>query len=378
MMKSVKVKTGGHSRSNTSEGRAMSNNSKGSSKFSRRQVIRGIGGCGALAVLPWGDQVAAAATDQLVVADYGGVTTEVSRKAFYAPFQAATKVTVQEATMTGFAQIKVMVLAGNVQWDVASTEEQNMYIGGAEGLLEPIDYSIVKKEVLLPGAAQKFGVIKSYYSGNLAYNTTKFPTPPTGWADFWDVNRFPGARGMRNSPQENIEFALLADGVAPDKLYPLDLPRAFKKLSEIKPQVKVWWTSGAQSMQIIADNVVTMTPTWNGRVEGARRNGIPVELVWNQALLIGAPYIVPKGAPDKENAMKFIQFTLQPERMAQFATEFFSGPGVPAALDFVSPEVKKRLPTSPDNLKQMAHFNGEWYAQNGDNLNKQWESWMNS
>ena len=332
---------------------------------------------GAVAIMPLAGP-ALAAGEELVVADYGGVTTEVSRRSFYQPFQAATGIKVVEATTTGFAQLKAMVLAGNVQWDIVSTEEQNMHIGGATGLLEPIDYSVVKTEGFLPGAAQRYGVVKSYYSGNLAYNTAKFPSPPQSWADFWDVNRFPGARGMRNSPQENVEFALMADGVAPDKLYPLDLDRAFKKLSQVKPHVKVWWTSGAQSVQIITDGVVVMTPTWNGRVEGARRNGVPMDLVWNQGLLIGAPYVVPKGARNRAAAMRFIQFAMQPDRMADFAKDFYSGPGVPAALSLVSPDVQRRLPTHPDNLKQMARFNGEWYAEHGDALSKRWETWISS
>lgn len=341
---------------------------------SRRVFVAGLG-ANAL-VVSSGD--AFAAEQELVVADYGGVTTEVSRAAFYQPFEKASGIKVIEATTTGFAQIKAMELAGNVQWDVVSTEEQNMFVGGASGMLEPIDYSIVRTDKLMPGAAQKYGLVKSYYSGNLSYNTGKFSSPPQSWADFWDVERFPGPRGMRNSPQENVEFSLMADGVAPDKLYPLDLPRAFRKLSQIKPHVKVWWTSGAQSMQIIADGIVVMTPTWNGRVEGARRNGVPVELIWNQALLIGAPYVVPKGAPHFANAMKFIDFAMQPERMAQFAKEFYSGPAVPAALPLIPAEVTRRLPTYPDNLKQMAHFDGSWYAQNGDALARQWEQWISS
>jgi putative spermidine/putrescine transport system substrate-binding protein len=340
--------------------------------FSRRAFLVGLGA--SACALSSGESLAA--TQELVVADYGGVTTEVSRAAFYRPFEKLSGIKVIEATTTGFAEIKAMELAGNVQWDIVSTEEQNMFVGGASGVLEPIDYTIVHADQLMPGAAQKYGVIKSYYAGNLAYNTGKFAAPPQSWADFWDVERFPGPRGMRNSPQENIEFSLMADGVAPDKLYPLDLPRAFRKLSQIKPHVKVWWTSGAQSMQIMADGIVVMTPTWNGRVEGARRNGVPVDLIWNQALLIGAPYVVPKGAPHRANAMKFIDFALQPERMAQFAKEFYSGPAVPAALPLISEDVTRRLPTYPDNLKKMTRFDGDWYAHNVDILNKQWEQWI--
>jgi putative spermidine/putrescine transport system substrate-binding protein len=202
--------------------------------------------------------------------------------------------------------------------------------------------------------------------------------PPRSWADFWNVTAFPGPRGMRNVPDENVEFALLADGVEPGKLYPLDLDRAFRKLDQIKPHVKVWWTSGAQSVQIIADGVVVMSPTWNGRVEGAREKGVPIELVWNGALLIGAPYIVPKGAKNKENAMKFINFAMQADRQADFAKDFYSGPATSAALARLSPEVSKRLPTYPDNLKQMSIFGAQWYAENYQNLTRRWEKWLNA
>lgn len=321
----------------------------------------------------------AASPGELVVADYGGVTTENSRKAFYEPFAKATGIKVIEATTTGFAKIKAMVLARNVEWDVVSTEEQNMFIGEAEGLLEPIDYALVQTKSLLPGTAYKHGVVKSFYAGVLAYDTKKFTeaTRPKSWTDFWDVQRFPGPRGMRNAPQENVEFALMADGVPPDRLYPLDLDRAFRKLDQIKPRVKVWWTSGAQSVQIIADGVVDMTPTWNGRVEGARKTGVAVELVWNQALLIGAPYIVPKGAKNKDNAMRFVQFALQADRQAEFARGFFSGPAAPAAIDVLEAAVAKRLPTHPENLKQMARFGGEWYAKHNQELVERWERWLN-
>jgi putative spermidine/putrescine transport system substrate-binding protein len=250
-----------------------------------------------------------------------------------------------------------------------------MYIGAARNMLEPIDYNIVKTAGVLPGAVHKHGLIKSYYAGVLAYST-KMSRTPTSWADFWNVSAFPGPRGMRNAPEENVEFALLADGVAPDKLYPLDLDRAFRKLDQIKPHVKVWWTSGAQSVQIIADGIVVMAPTWNGRVEGAREKNVPIDLVWNGALLIGAPYIIPKGAKNKENAMKFINFTLNPDRQADFAKDFYSGPAVPAALAKLSPEVSRRLPTNPENMKVMATFGAQWYADNAQALTRRWEKWV--
>src|SRR5580700_1787510 len=113
-----------------------------------------------------------------------------------------------------------------------------------------------------------YSVAYEFYSSVLAYSQTKYPAgaAPDSWADFWDVKKFPGRRALRNHPLATLEAALMADGVAPDELYPLDVDRAFKKLEQIKPYITVWWTSGAQSAQLLNDGEVDMVMAWNGRV----------------------------------------------------------------------------------------------------------------
>src|SRR5207247_9117368 len=105
------------------------------------------------------------------------------------------------------------------------------------------------------------------------------------WVDCVDVQKFPGSRGLciNDSPRTLI-FALIADGVPADRLYPLDIDRAFKKLNEIKPHIKVWWREGNQSQQLIRDGELYMMSIWNGRATELKQAGVPVELVWNGAV----------------------------------------------------------------------------------------------
>src|SRR5207247_3418783 len=121
-----------------------------------------------------------------------------------------------------------------------------------EGLVEPIDWSVVKKDKLFPNAVYANGLAYCALGTNLAYRKDKFPQGgPKTWADFWDVKKFPGNRSMLNNAIRAVQFALVADGVPPDKVFPLDVDRAFKKRVQIKPHINVWWTQGNHVQQML-------------------------------------------------------------------------------------------------------------------------------
>src|SRR5690606_35103974 len=147
------------------------------------------------------------------------------------------------------------------------------------GLLEPLDMSVINLDGH-PEAikADKFVVTRGIYSTVLGYHTEHYASKPrpTSWAEFWDVEQFPGPRALRNSPVDNLEFALLADGVPLDQLYPLDVDRAFKKMEEIKPHISVWWSTGAQSAQVLIDQEVVLGTAWHGRFFTAMQEGAPI------------------------------------------------------------------------------------------------------
>jgi putative spermidine/putrescine transport system substrate-binding protein len=323
--------------------------------------------------------ITAGAEENVVVFNSsGGALDEAQRKVFSNPFEKETGIKVIHTAPTNFAKLKAMVETGNVEWDITELPPRDMVRAVKLGYLEPIDYTVVKKADLLPEAALPYALGGGYYSTILAYNTNKFPKGkhPQSWAEFWDVKKFPGRRSLRNSPADTLEIALLADGVASDKLYPLDVDRAFKSLDRIKSHIAVWWTVGAQPAQLLTDKEVDLATSWNGRITDIQRKGAPVEIEWNQEILSLSYYGVVKGAKHKMNAMKYLAFRQRPDRQAEWI-KTLPYPGASKSIfKYVTPELAKVLPTYPEHLKNAARVNFEWWLENADKVQERWNAWM--
>jgi putative spermidine/putrescine transport system substrate-binding protein len=326
----------------------------------------------------------AGAAPTLIVADPGGEWQEAARAAFYAPFQAATGTAVRFTSRPSLplpqplSQLDAAELAHNVQWDVTELPDYLMYLGGKTGLLQPIDTSGMDTAGMLEGALTPYGVGIGARATIMAYSARKWPAGqgPKSWADFWDVARFPGRRAMSGIGYGPLEFALLADGVPADELYPLDIERALLKLSEIKPHVEVWWTSGAQQEQLMRDGAVDLIQGRNDRLEGGVAGGAPFHLEWNQGLYQWEGWAVPKGAPDAAEAAKFIAFAMRAKQQAIFAEHIAYGPANGGALALIPTEKQVTLPTYPPNLKQLTRTNAEWLAANLYALTVAWARWV--
>ena len=310
----------------------------------------------------------------------GGSSGENVWKCYVTPFEAATGNKVVQDPAVNFSKLKAMVKTGNVQWDMAELYGMDLYeLGVKEGLFEPIDYNVVKKSTdYFDGSFLPYAVIQSYYATILAYDAEKFPKgkAPQSWRDFWDVKKYPGPRALYNGPFNNLEFALLADGVAPKDLYPLDMDRAFRSLDKIKKFVEVWWTAGAQPAQLLTDKEVVMTSAWNGRIYNIIKHGVKAGIQWNQGIIMKSPVVIPKGAPHKKVAMQM---------MAQFAniqsqacyTNNMGYPGTYKKLhEYVSKEVLPYMITNPDNVSRMIWNNYKWWVEHKAEAEERWSAWM--
>ena len=248
-----------------------------------------------------------------------------------------------------------------------------------EGLVESIDWKIVDKNKVAPDAVFFDGIAYYVASTNLAYRKDKFPNGgPQSWADFWDVKKFPGNRSLYGrDPVTPVLIALLADGVPIDKVFPSpDIDRAFKSLDRIKPHIKVWWTSGAQSQQLIRDGEVDMIMIWNGRASDVITKGAPVELVWSGATLETIVAGVAKGAPNAGAGWEYIQFVQQPDRQAEFAKRIFYGPPNAKAFDFISEDVAKLLPGNPKYKDLVLPVDPIWGGDNRAKLAERFSQWL--
>jgi putative spermidine/putrescine transport system substrate-binding protein len=343
----------------------------------RRQLLQASGLAAGAMALP---SAVWAQARQIVVSDPGGPYTTAYRKAFYDPFEKATGIKVVSVARESqpLAQFIAMVQTRNYIWDVTTlTLSGEIPLLQSRGLLEPIGLKASDFPGLMPEAVTENWLGVDVYATTLAYRTDKFGTNgPKTWADFWDVKKFPGRRSLRRNPLDTLEQALMADGVTPDKLYPLDLDRAFKSLDRIKPHITTWWANGAQSMQLIQSGEVDMISAWNGRSQSAIDGGAPVSIVWNQGLYSIEGWGIPKGTPRAEMAKTFVRFCGDAKLQAAFTDDLAYGPTNLKAYEFISPKRAAALPTAQQNIKGLVLPSPEWWHQNREKVAERFNSWI--
>lgn len=319
---------------------------------------------------------------KITVRDPGGPFTAGFAKAFYEPFKKETGIEVvgiqAESEPTGM--IKAMVETGNYTWDGANLSKASHQSLVNLGYLEPIAPKGGPGKNLseIPeGLRGEFIMGTDVYATLIAYRTdTMGAAPPKGWKDFWDVANFPGARALRKHPFDTIEEALLADGVAPGDLYPLDFDRAFASLDRIRDDIDVWWRNGAQTSQLLKSGEVDCLPTWNGRAQVAIDDGAPVELVWDGALYTFEGWTILKGTPKADLMRDFIEFSAQGAQQALYTPYIAYGPTNPRAYDDIDPARAKVLPTNPAYLPKMVAVDTDFWGKNKDSAAERFETWL--
>lgn len=349
-----------------------------SSKLNRRSLLKLTGGVAATGLFGPAIIGRAAAATQITVADPGGPFGPAWRKAFYDPFEKATGNKVinvaREAEPT--AQFKAMVDTKAYTWDVCTLTLSARDILAKQNLLEPIGFAHSDVPKLMPEAISPLWMGTDVYSTVFAYRTDRLKTTPASWADFFNVEKFPGRRSLRKNPIDTLEQALLADGVPLDKLYPLDVERAFKVLDKIKQHIAVWWTGGAQSTQLLQSGEVDIISGWNARFQAAIDGGTQAKIVWNQGLYSIEGWGIPKGCPRADVARQFVKFCSDPTQQALFTDVLAYGPTNLDAYKTIPAARATSLPTSPENLKQMAIANENWWSENRSAVTEKFNSWL--
>ncbi len=316
--------------------------------------------------------------DTIVVNASGGAMNSLYREIFFAAFEEETGIRVIDTSPVDFGKLRAMVASGNVEWSVTEIGGQDGLRAAELGLLEPIDDSMVDRSNFPEQALHPYIFVGSLYSTVLGYSEEYFADNPrpTNWAEFWDVENFPGTRSMRNHPVDNLEFALLADGVAPADIYPIDMDRAFRKLSEIKPHVTVWWTTGAQPAQLLLNGEVVLATGWNGRFFDLIQKGAAIGIEWSGGALKTSSFGIPKGAADAYWGQKFLDVMTRPDLQARYAERIgYPGSNLESAA-LVDPAVAHVMPTYPENLEKQFWIKVEWWAENGAEATERWNEWM--
>jgi putative spermidine/putrescine transport system substrate-binding protein len=349
------------------------------STITRRSFVGGATGAALAAPYVISSEVHAQNTT-LYVNTWGGSWEAAEKVAFFEPFTKQTGIAIRTVAPVSYAKLKAQVRARNYDFDVTTAGRAELMQAVSEGLLEPIDASTVKLSDLWPEAFYKgHGVGSTVLATCLVYRKDKFPNGgPQSWADFWNVEKFPGRRSLYDAATRTIGFALLADGVPLDKLFPMDYDRAFKSLDRIKKHVRVWWKEGNQSQQLIRDGEVDMIAMWNARASELINQGVPLAIVWNGANIRSGNWVVPKGTPRAKQAWEFINFASQAVPQSEFAKRMYYGMLNPKAMALLPPEILAQMPTAPANRPLGWESDYEWEAQHLARITDQFKQWLAS
>ncbi|TRX75068.1 ABC transporter substrate-binding protein [Pseudomonas mangiferae] len=325
--------------------------------------------------------IAPAMAADLTVVSFGGANKTAQEKAFYGPWEKAGKGKIIAGEYNGeMAKVKAMVDTNSVSWNLVEVESPELSRGCDEDMFEELDYGVIgDKNAFVPGAASTCGIGFFVWSTVLAYNADKLKSAPASWADFWDVEKFPGKRGLRKGAKYTLEFALMADGVAPKDVYKVlagkdGQDRAFKKLDQLKPYIQ-WWEAGAQPPQYLASGDVVMSSAYNGRIAATQKEGSSLKVVWNGGIYDFDAWAIPKGAKNKDEAMKFIAYTLQPEQQKVYAENIAYGPANKSAVALLDAKVAADLPTTPENIANQVAMDVGFWADFGEALEQRFNAW---
>ena len=317
-----------------------------------------------------------ASAEPITVVSWGGSYGKAQDRALFTDASNHSGIAINRESGASMTKTCLQVQSGSVTWDLVVTGSGGAAAAAADGCLEKIDYSVVDVSDFYPGLYTDYCVGSDVFATVMAWNTDKYGEPgspgaPSSWADFWDVKKFPGTRAYRaNNVDGALEPALMADGVPPEKVYevlatPEGKRRAINKIRELKPHIAVFWGSGAQQAQLMKDAEVDMSTGWNGRFDNAKKDGAKVGYTFNQALINYDCFAMPKGAPNKEVAMRFLAEVSKPQYQANLPFYITYGPTNRKAYEMTKApkELIESLPSHPKNVPLMLPVSLDWYAK---------------
>lgn len=349
-------------------------------KNSRRRTVLKMGAIAISAPNIWIPNAMAAS--RIFVRTAGGAYDEVRKATVYEPFKKATGIEVVPVA-ANLAKLFAMFKSGNVELDVVDSADAPLTMFERAGALAPIPYSEFKfsqPEEIRAEYRQKFQMGCFTYASVMAYNTSAFSpaTAPKTWEEFWDAGKFPGARMLSDiaAGAPDLEFALLADGVKMEELYPLDINRAFNALTRLRPSIRKFWDSGALPGQMLSDREVVLGSIWSNRALDAMKRGAPIGLNWNQHMVLLQSLAITKGARNPQGAKQFVDFCASSKVQKDFAMVYGAAPTNTKAYGELPKEVLQTIPGTDPSRSSGFRQNSDWWIANRDAVGSAWSKWV--
>jgi putative spermidine/putrescine transport system substrate-binding protein len=324
------------------------------------------------------------AENTVTFTSWGGSFQDGVRKSILTPTAEKLGLTIKEDTTHGTADLRAQITAKAVSWDVVQYSLDECSMLSKAGMLEPLDYSKINTGGIPKALVQRDWIGFINYSKVIAWQKSKFGDDgPKNWADFWDIKRFPGSRALYNKVNDALEVALLADGVPQSEVYNVlstdaGVDRGFRKLEQIAPYVRVWYTGGSQSSQLMKDGEIDIIQMSNNRIEAINQDGAKVGYTFNQGVIEGDCLLIPKGAPNKSAAMQLINEAVSAPRQAEMTKVLHLGPINASVFDggAFTPEDLKRINTSAENLSRQLIIDPAFYVSRIVKLQERFDALM--
>jgi len=313
-------------------------------------------------------------TKAITFAGWGGHNQEAQARHWLEPFTRETGIQVRQETLSGYDELKEQVDAGQTRWDVLVVGA-NFALQRDAAWLERLDDRVWQRTDLLPGLATPLRVPDLVYSIIIHWHRDRVPRPVTSWADFYDPDGFPGKRVTYGVVQYGLfESALMADGVAPKDLYPLDLDRAFRVIDRLRDHL-IFTKDLEEADTLLANGEVAMALYSQNHAYLARHKSDRLAIMWKQQILLSEFLVVPRGAPNRAEAMQLIDYILDPEPQSRLSRDLTYSPiNVHATPDAEMAPHMTFTHRSPDD----AVFDDEWWSINQPEVERRFEEWKAS
>ncbi|HEV2976077.1 MAG TPA: ABC transporter substrate-binding protein [Casimicrobiaceae bacterium] len=331
-------------------------------------------------ILP-GGMIGPATASEITVISFGRADQAALTKAYYRPFHDATGIEVKSFSYDGqTTELEQMAKTGKTIWDVIQVESRTLELGCRDGLFEKLDFGkIGSASDFIPGAVSDCGVGIFAWSVALAYDADKVKGAPKSWADFWDLKKYPGKRGLRRSAKYTLEIALLADSVAPADVYKIlatkqGVDRAFSKLDQIKRDI-VWWQAAAEPALFLNDGIFVMTSAYTLWIDRDQQQKRHLKIAWDGSLYDVDSWAIPKNTPKVSEAYQFIAFASKPENQKALSEQLAYGPTNKNVLPLLDKELASTLPSTEVNFKGALKVNTAFWIRHGEALEKRFDGW---
>jgi len=335
-------------------------------------VAIGIAGCG-----PGTPASKTAFDNVLTIGSWGGAYQEAQRKAFFEPFTKETGIKIVETSTPDYGKFYEWQKGGTTSVDVVDVETYFVFQAGRKGALRRLSKDVSADKTLMSGGVNDYGLASCAYADVIAWNSGRHPDwRGLTWADFWNTAQFKGARGLRDLPASTLEAALLAKGVSPSRLYPLDVSSAFAALTDLRKRERIaLWSGGSQPIEWLLNGSVELTSAWNGRVYDAQKEGKQLAMTFDGGMLDWLWWVIPVNSLHSAAAERFIEFTLRADRQAALARLIPYGPANQDALKLLDEATLSHLPTSPTILAKLIQRDNNWWAEHDEQVQPQWREW---